>query len=66
MEVYMISEKEIRKEIKYMLDQEKEILKEMLASIEEYGDYNEAYVDKLKEFHAQRIALKWVLDEEEE
>ena len=61
----MISEKEIREEIKNMLDREKELIKEMFEEIKEDGDYSGSCLNELQTLYAQRCTLEWVLNEEE-
>lgn len=57
----MISEEEIRKDIKRSLEIEKELLENMLNSLNENGDYCGNHIDELKEIYTQRGTLEWVL-----
>ena len=57
----MISEEEIRKDIKRSLEIEKELLENMLSSLNENGDYCGNHIDELKEIYTQRGILEWVL-----
>ena len=62
----MLTEKEIRKEIKNILALEKANIKQMSRIIngKEFGALNDC-ISKASELYNQRLALEWVLSEEE-